>query len=148
MSEAYNGIGFSTAELERFKKQLRSFSAKKTKKLQQLTANTGVQIRHLAYRKAPFKLGNMRNAIRPIMGKSGLSVRVYAGMSYSAYVEFGTITKVSVPPELAEYAMQFKGKGKRKNGGMPARPFLYPAFKEQFPKYVKGIETIMQQSEQ
>jgi hypothetical protein len=40
-------------------------------------------------------------------------------------VEWGTITKVSVPQELQAYAIQFKGKGIRKTGGMIPRPFFF-----------------------
>jgi hypothetical protein len=45
---------------------------------------------------------------------------------YSAYQEFGTITKVRVPSELQSYALQFKGRGLRKTGGIVPRPFFFP----------------------
>lgn len=44
---------------------------------------------------------------------------------YAPYVEFGTISFVSVPPELTAYAAQFKGKGIIKSGGMKPRPFFF-----------------------
>ena len=141
-------FGFSAAELERFKKQLRNFNSKKTAELKTVTRMAGIDLAHNAKGKVPFKLGDLRRSIRPVFGKTGLSVRVYASMEYAAFVEFGTITKVSIPPELATYAMQFKGKGLRKRGGMAARPYLYPAFKEESEKYIKTITTIMQQTEQ
>lgn len=50
---------------------------------------------------------------------------VVSSANYSAYVEWGTITKVDVPAELSAYAIQFKGKGIRKNGGMIPRPFFF-----------------------
>jgi hypothetical protein len=37
---------------------------------------------------------------------------VGANVFYAPYIEFGTKTKVSVPPELSAYASQFQGKGK------------------------------------
>lgn len=58
--------------------------------------------------------------------KGEMDYEVTAGKDYAAYVEFGTITLVRVPAELTAYAMQFKGKGIRKTGGMPARPYFFP----------------------
>ncbi len=81
------------------------------------------------------------------MGKSRLSGRVWTNVEYAPYVEFGTIENVSVPLELTEYAMQFKGRGIRKKGGRKAKPFLYPAFKEEEPKYIEAIKKVMQQDE-
>lgn len=40
-----------------------------------------------------------------------LNWQVVSGADYSPYVEFGTGTKVSIPPGLEEYAVQFKGNG-------------------------------------
>jgi hypothetical protein len=54
-----------------------------------------------------------------------MEYEVVSGAKYSAYVEFGTITQVRVPAELMDYAAQFKGKGIKKTGGMPARPFFF-----------------------
>lgn len=44
---------------------------------------------------------------------------------YAPYVEFGTVSFVSVPAELQAYAAQFKGQGLVKNGGIRARPFFF-----------------------
>src|ERR1700750_2725703 len=38
-----------------------------------------------------------------------LSFNVFSGALYSAYVEFGTRSSVSIPPGLEEYAAQFIG---------------------------------------
>jgi HK97 gp10 family phage protein len=54
-----------------------------------------------------------------------LSFTVVSGAKYSPYLEWGTITKVSVPGELAEYALQFKGRGLKKNGGILPHPFFF-----------------------
>lgn len=55
-----------------------------------------------------------------------LQSSVVANKKYAAYFEWGTITRVSVPPELADYAIQFKGRGIKKTGGMYPRPFFFP----------------------
>lgn len=68
--------------------------------------------------------GQLAGSIRPL--KTGeLTVEVAVGKEYAPYVEWGTITKVQVPSELADYAAQFKGKGLKKNGGMSPRPFFF-----------------------
>lgn len=66
--------------------------------------------------------GTLRNGItvKPI---SEMNYEVVSAAEYSAYVVFGTITKVKVAPGFEAYAMQFKGKGIKKTGGMPARDF-------------------------
>ncbi len=58
-----------------------------------------------------------------------LTVSISSHAYYSPYMEWGTITRVSVPPELASYAIQFKGKGIRKTGGIFPRPFFFPQMK-------------------
>ena len=50
---------------------------------------------------------------------------VFSNAKYSAYIEWGTITKVLVPAELQEYAIQFKGKGLRTTGGISPRPYFF-----------------------
>ena len=79
-----------------------------------------------AQRDAPVNFGFLRQRItympRPV---TNLLVEMVSGAEYSAYMEWGTITRVKVPPELAAYAIQFKGKGIRKTGGIHPRPFFF-----------------------
>jgi hypothetical protein len=69
--------------------------------------------------------GFLRNSIT-FSRLAEMNYEVVAGARYAAYVEFGTITRVSVPADLVQYAAQFKGRGLRKSGGMAARPFFFP----------------------
>lgn len=66
----------------------------------------------------------------------GLNVQVVSSVFYSPYVEWGTILHVSVPAELSAYAIQFKGKGIRKTGGLYPRPFFF----KQLPAAKAAIE--------
>lgn len=59
-----------------------------------------------------------------------LSRTVVSANKASPYMEWGTITFVSVPPELKAYAIQFKGRGIRKTGGIFPVPYF---FKQQIP---------------
>jgi hypothetical protein len=73
----------------------------------------------------PVDIGVLRQSISS-MRLAEMNYEVVAGARYAAYVEFGTITRVSVPADLVQYAAQFKGRGLRKSGGMAARPFFFP----------------------
>src|SRR5690349_15050485 len=82
------------------------------------TANNFV---NRAVASAPVDTGFLKNEITFSRLKE-MNYEIVSGARYSAFLEFGTITKVKVPAELASYALQFKGKGLRKNGGIYPRP--------------------------
>ncbi len=77
-----------------------------------------------AKRDAPKYFGGLAQSIS-YMPSGKMSFTVVSGKEYSAYMEWGTITHVSVPAELQSYAIQFKGKGIRKTGGIIPRPFFF-----------------------
>lgn len=114
-------------------------------------------IRNGAVSRVPVDQGFLRNSIT-VDGRD-LKWIVYVGADYGAFQEFGTKTKVEVPPEMQEVANQFRNKklsqGKfreaiaawmRRKGipddaifpimakimriGVNPKPFLYPSFKE------------------
>ena len=71
-----------------------------------------------------------------------LEAEVGTSVEYAPFVEFGTGSGVSVPAGQEEFAMQFKGKTGRKRN-YPARPFLFPAWEQERPKFVKSMEAIL-----
>lgn len=56
---------------------------------------------------------------------TNLKAEVISAVFYSPYLEWGTITRVKVPAGEQEYAIQFKGKGIRKTGGIYPHPFFF-----------------------
>ena len=78
----------------------------------------------LSKRDAPIDLGKLRQNITADISPSW-GASVISNANYSPYIEWRTITKVDVPGELADYAIQFKGRGIRKNGGIIPRPFFF-----------------------
>lgn len=95
-----------------------------------------------AKRDAPVDLGVLRNEIT-YFPAAPFQYTVVSGAKYSPYLEWGTITKVNVPGELAEYASQFKRRGIRKTGGIYPRPFF---FKQSGPVQLqleRDIETLL-----
>jgi HK97 gp10 family phage protein len=71
-----------------------------------------------------------------------LEAEVGTTVEYAPFVEFGTGSGVSVPAGQEQFAMQFKGKtGRRRN--YPARPFLFPAWERERPKFINAMEAIL-----
>jgi HK97 gp10 family phage protein len=71
-----------------------------------------------------------------------LEAEVGTSVEYAPFVEFGTGSGVSVPAGQEEFAMQFKGKTGRKRN-YPARPFLFPAWERERPKFINAMEAIL-----
>lgn len=84
----------------------------------------------------------MKNSIRPGFTEHGMTGEVIVGVGYGPYVEFGTGSKVNVPSELQDYAMQFKGAGIREVN-LSARPYLYPAFFINREKFITACDNIL-----
>lgn len=94
---------------------------------------------------APVNFGFLRSGISSYQVSSGVW-EVASSKFYSPYNEWGTVTRVNVPAELADYALQFKGRGIIKTGGMFPQPFFFiqrPAVEAQLIGDLKQmIETI------
>lgn len=85
---------------------------------------------------APVGDGILKNGIT-FARLAQLHYEIVSSAFYSAYNEWGTVTRVKVPTELQAYAIQFKGKGIKKTGGMYPHPFFFiqmPIAKEELLK--------------
>jgi hypothetical protein len=78
-----------------------------------------------AKRDAPKDMGQLAGGISFFPTTPNLSMTVVSAKEYSPYVEWGTITRVKVPAGEQSYAIQFKGRGIKKNGGLHPRPFFF-----------------------
>lgn len=123
------------SELLKFKRWTSGLSAQNTTQCQRAVFATCTNIVRRAMRLAPVNFGFLRASVGTNATGAGMSAEVWAGGSgkgvnvhYAPYVEFGTGKGVSVPNELAEYAIQFKGKGIRKVNNR-AQPYFFPAVK-------------------
>lgn len=131
------------AELVKFKNWTDRLTKENRQQCDRLLRNTGMIIQRRAMKDAPVDKGFLRGSIgMKVNGQ--MSVSIWAGgmgkgvnVKYAPYVEFGTGSGVSVPAELQEYAMQFKGAGIRQVN-RKARPYFFPAVrlsvKEMFQK--------------
>lgn len=69
---------------------------------------------------------------------------VHTNVEYAPYVEFGTRDKVNTTINNVDYsgiAKQFK-KSSGGPGGVPPRPYLFPAFEKEKPDIIKSIRKI------
>lgn len=132
---------------------------------------SAINIERLAKQKAPINLGNLRATINHQKVKDGVW-EVTVSAEYAAYMEFGTKSKVSIPPGLEEYARQFKGPGTGKNPkemifawckqkgipeeawqwiyisimvkGVKPQPFLFPSVREEEPKFLQNVKAAIE----
>jgi len=125
-----------------------------------------------AKRNAPEGASNRLKTSIDVRG-SKLEREVYTDVKYAPYVEFGTKSKVEIPPGLEGYAMQFKGNrggsfedfeaslklwARRKgipeeavypimksilHNGVKAQPFLFPAFFAEQPELIKRLKKVI-----
>ena len=89
--------------------------------------------------KAPVDLGQLRLSIGHTTARVGYNKSFFfANAPYSAYVEFGTGGRVSIPKGFEELAARFKGKGIRQVDIKP-QPFFIPAYLQNIPIYEKRL---------
>jgi HK97 gp10 family phage protein len=107
---------------------------------------SAINIEREAKNLCPVDFGILRSSIEKTVDASDagriLSAEVGTNVEYAPFVEFGTGSGVSIPAGQEEFAMQFKGKTGRKRN-YPARPFLFPAWEQERPKFVKSMEAIL-----
>lgn len=70
-----------------------------------------LNIQKAAKRRAPAFDGKLRQSIIISVGNRGLNRTVLSTVKYAPYVEFGTQSKVQIPPGYEAFAAQFKGRG-------------------------------------
>lgn len=107
-------------------KELRSFGDEGRKVISIVTRETAKEIELTAKQLAPVDIGDLRQGISEDK-VDDYHYKVIAVQRYSAYMEFGTGGLVSVPNELKEIAIQFKGAGVKQINLRP-QPFMYPAW--------------------
>lgn len=81
--------------------------------------------------------GRLRGSIMPKFYNNGFTGEVQTNVEYAAFVEFGTGQRGAATGPGPEALPPGYGYGGRK--GMRAQPFLFPAFEEEYPKFVARI---------
>lgn len=96
--------------IDRLRRKLGALEAAEIAVVKRELVAAALNVQAGAKRRAPVDTGRLRNSITYEIGDDGTVVRVGTNTQYAPYLEFGT----------------------RK---MPARPFLFPAFEEEVPKF-------------
>ena len=125
---------------------LQKFGEAMQKKVNDVTYANALELQENAKQNAPFDLGKLRQSIKTIKleDSSYLILANATGLApYAAYMEFGTGGNVSVPLELADIAIQFKGKGVKKIDLRP-RPFMYPALVRQRRIFLEDLKHLLE----
>ena len=123
-------------------KALEKYGEKVNKQVDAITQANAREIEVKAKQRAPVDLGKLRQSIGTVK-RAEKSYSVVANAPYAAYQEFGTGNLVSVPPELADIAIQFRGRGV-KQVNIPPQPFLFPSFVSQRPQYLKDLDLLLE----
>lgn len=113
-SQEIKGISTTIAEIRKFGESVEKMLAAETEAI-------AFQVESDAKKLAPKNFGKLAQSISH--KKTGdIQQTVTVNESYGAYMEFGTGTKVNVPAEFAEMALEFKGKksGKSFKDGLEA----------------------------
>jgi HK97 gp10 family phage protein len=131
-------------DITRLLKQIYSFGDEAKRMAVAITNSTADDIVSDAKNKAPVNLGQLRLSIKKtdatIQNNSSL---IFSNAPYSAYVEFGTGVKVSIPKGFEELASKFKGKGRKKINIKP-QPFFIPAYLQNIPIYKKRLVKVLE----
>lgn len=101
----------------------------------------------LAKNKAPGRTGRLRGSIRSVPAGTPLSYEVFAQTTYAAYQEWGTIDKVSVPPDLVNIAKKYEVKNKKRlTGGVPARHYFFSQQALVIPKLKERLNVVINET--
>lgn len=167
-----------TLELQGYDKLIKKVSQLPERLQKEIDAEIGFSaenIRRGQMRLAPVDEGQIKQGLTPPKRVRLLEWELVSTKGYSPYQEFGTKSKAFVPPELSEFAAQFKGgEGgsfdqlfksivgwvKRKGidpraafpiarsiakFGIPPHPFFSPPFLTERANLIKNIQNILKQ---
>jgi hypothetical protein len=128
--------------LGNLEKRIKGLPAKLQKEVDgELFAGTNA-IHRRQLRAVPVNTGRLKQGIPDPHKVKDLEYELTSNALYSPYVEFGTGKLVSVPDELKDFAIQFKGRGIRQVN-LPARPYFFPAFFLERPLIIERVKKVI-----
>jgi len=163
-------MSLSTKEVNQAIKQIEKKSTQYKGNLSRVVFKGALDIESDAKSRSPVNEGRLRSGIVSKLDRKNISADVVSTADYSAFMEFGTKTKVSVPAGYDKLASQFRGSKQGKFGdllkaisdwaskkgideeavypialsiarkGVPAKPFLIPSYERQRPRIIQGLK--------
>lgn len=115
-----NPISITLSGFKEYEEKLKNFDKVLSSQVDEAVKDAAQLWAQRAKQDAPVDQGPLRSGISVVkIGK--MDYEVVSNAEYSAFIEWGTKTRVRVPADLATYAAQFKG---RRGGGSIDQFFL------------------------
>lgn len=121
------------AEKQKFARWVQSLKDDSQRELNEMLINIRNRMIKRMHMFAPRRYGFLAGSIRPatsgtmiIAVEAGGRSNLGALVNYAPYVEFGTGRMVKIGADVSDYAMQFKGQGKREVNNR-AQPYFFPS---------------------
>jgi HK97 gp10 family phage protein len=127
-------------------KKFKAYGEQGEKDFAEQTRNNAENIRALALMKVPIDTTELSNNIF-YEEVNRFVYKIFVNLNkapYAPFVEFGTGGLVDIPKGWERLAATFKGKGIKKVN-LPARPYLYPAFRDGSTQYVRDLKSVLKQ---
>jgi HK97 gp10 family phage protein len=164
------GFSLDISGIKQVEDAIKKIDAKATSGLSKELTDASTNIERVAKRTAPGNFGKLRGSINKDISNQ-LFKSVFSTVEYAPYVEFGTRGKARIPAGYEAFAAQYKAKGKsgkglwsaiqfwikRKgidpkytfpifrailNNGVPAQPFMIPAYEKEKPALLKRLKAL------
>ena len=136
------GLSFNVSGIEGVQKALDRKVEALTKGLDRELTASAFEINEKQITYTPVDTGRLRGA-NVVEMPEPLHKVLINNVDYAPYIEFGTGGKVSVPAELTDIALQFKGAGIRRVN-MRAQPFFFRAFFEEKQNMINRIKKLLE----
>jgi len=128
--------------------KLKQYDVRKQQGVRRVVAESAFNIEKTAKKRAPVDTGRLRSSITSDFKNSGFSAETKAATFYAIYVEFGTSPHFPPVAALRGWAKRHRasewavarGIARR---GTPAQPFLYPAFLQEKPRFIRNLRAEM-----
>ena len=105
------GFSLDISGVKQIEQAIKKMDKAATEGLMKEMDASALNIQKAAKRRAPGFDGKLRQSLMISIGNRGLSRTVVSTVKYAPYVEFGTRSKVQIPPGYEGFAAQFKGRG-------------------------------------
>jgi len=170
-------IGVKVSGLGKAIRDIKKWEDDRKRDIRNAFNGAAIDVERNAKQRAPVDNGRLRSDIQKEVEVADngavVSARVLNTVNYAPYVEFGTRSSVSVPPELAQVASEFQGptgkpfsellenielwasrKGlppesvypiarKIVQTGSDAQPYLFPAWEVERPKLIRELTEVL-----
>ena len=166
-------ISVKTKGLSKAIRDIKKWEESKKRAVRDAFNGASIDVERNAKQAAPVDMGRLRADIQREVTVSDegavVDARIVNSVQYAPFVEFGTLSNVELPPDLADVAIQFdrskfgsfgelleniQGWAARKGlppesaypiarkiarQGVSAQPYLYPAWQRERPKLVREL---------